>query len=91
MHIFHTLDVLISILLPFIGHFSSFYSIFLDLIKYLSQPLDNAKLSLVTQSPPKPQNRFRSDFEEIISKTPHYPTHYFSPMSVRLSVNLENI
>ena len=29
----------------FIGHFSSSYSIFLDLIKYLTQPLDHAKLN----------------------------------------------
>ena len=44
MHIYH-LDVFISILHSFIGHFSSSYSIFLDLIKYLTQPLDHAKLN----------------------------------------------
>ena len=45
MHIFENLELFISILNPFIAHFSSSYSIFLDLIKYLSQPLDNAKLT----------------------------------------------
>ena len=44
MHIYH-LDVFISILHSFIGDFSSSYSIFLDLIKYLTQPLDHAKLN----------------------------------------------
>ena len=96
MHIFENLELFISILNPFIAHFSSSYSIFLDLIKYLSQPLDNAKLTrqvypyvhvcecvCVCVCVPICYEHL-SPNHLLNCRTDRAPTHYFSPMSVRL-------